>query len=202
MVRDARVLAGLVLGQLVAFPNENMLGGFLQKQDFAVLGQARIREDHEDAFLLVDAAEVEQVVVLPERHGAVGIGRHHVVGLKNGQRSRRQQLAEAAAVFNKKLGSKGGVAHGRDRKYEARITSRKLAARSRIRLHGSAGPVSGAQLEVRGYRATATGKSSCGLQAIPTGPVRAEPRLNWQSASVSTIIFATMAKAIQLSGMC
>ena len=54
--------------------------------------------EQENAFLLVHAGEVEEVGVLVERQGAVGVGGQDVVGVHHGQGVGQQQLLEVLAV--------------------------------------------------------------------------------------------------------
>ena len=73
--RDARDRLGLLCTELFALPNGNALVGFAYEKHFAEAWVGVLRTEDEASFFLVYPTEVEEVIVLSEHHGAVGIGR-------------------------------------------------------------------------------------------------------------------------------
>jgi hypothetical protein len=60
----------------------------------------RIRKNQQNAFFLIYPREVLQIGILTKTHGAVCIGRHDVVGMKNGHAVIFQKGSEPAPVFD------------------------------------------------------------------------------------------------------
>ena len=95
--------AGLLLGQLLALPDRDVLVGLLHEEDLPLLRIDRVRHQDQRRFLLVHAGEIEEVAVLLEGHRAVGVGRIDVVGMEDDHAVRLEQSAEILAVADKKL---------------------------------------------------------------------------------------------------
>ncbi len=110
-VLDAGDGAGLVLGEFVAFPDGDEVGGLAEEEDLALAFVFGVGEEEEHGFLLGDAGEVEQVGIGDETAGAVGVGGRNVVGVDDGQRAGEEQLAEACPVLDEQRGINGGVTH-------------------------------------------------------------------------------------------
>ena len=77
-------------GELVAFPQFILRGGFAQKKNFAMLLLIGVRIEQQDGLLLFDAGQVEQIRVGAHRQCAVGVGRENVVGIDDDQRVGKQ----------------------------------------------------------------------------------------------------------------
>ena len=84
---------------LLAFPDFQVGIGFAQKEDFPHGFLARIRGDHENAFLLFDTAQVEQVRIRMHAHHGVGIGRRKIVRVNKSDGVRLQFGTETLSVL-------------------------------------------------------------------------------------------------------
>lgn len=69
----AASLSCLFLGQLVTFPDRDFFIRLAYEQDFPVLFNLSIRKDEQNAFLLGDAGQVKEIIVLFEWQGRVRI---------------------------------------------------------------------------------------------------------------------------------
>jgi hypothetical protein len=68
-----------------------------------VLGLGRVGKEQQDGLLLVNPAQVEQVGVLVEAEGAVGVGRHDVVRVEHDQRVGQEFFDQPAAVLDEEF---------------------------------------------------------------------------------------------------
>jgi hypothetical protein len=79
---DSAQGARLVFRELGTLPAGDEVVGFYQKKHLALLGLGRIRKKYENGFLLVYAAQPEDVGGLLEGEAAVGRGGVNVAGVK------------------------------------------------------------------------------------------------------------------------
>lgn len=84
---DAGAFRGLLFGELRTFPDGDGFVGLAEEEDFPVLEVVGAGEEDEDAFFLGDAGEIEEVAVLFEGQGGVGVGGENIVGMDDGKRS-------------------------------------------------------------------------------------------------------------------
>ena len=75
-----------------------------EKENFAMLGVRGIGEQDENAFLLLDPGQVEQIGIRMDDEGAIRIGRKNVVCVDDRERLRFQQLGEATPVVFEQFG--------------------------------------------------------------------------------------------------
>ena len=85
---DPALLYGLCLTQFGSFPNGDLFIGLAHKEDLPVLFLEGIGEEKKQSLLLIDPRQIQQIPVLNEGHGAVGICRQDVVGGEQGQGAR------------------------------------------------------------------------------------------------------------------
>ena len=83
----------LFFGEFIALPDGDGFTGLANEKHGALFFIYRIREKHEDRFLLIDPAEVEEVRVLDKAEHAVGIRRRDVIRIQDSERTRRQELS-------------------------------------------------------------------------------------------------------------
>ena len=102
---------GLLLGEFVAFPGGDEITGFAQEQNLPLAFVIRLGKEKENAFLLLDAAEVEKVGVGNGSHQTVGIGGHEIIGVHDHQRFREEEPFETVPVVNEELRVNRFVAH-------------------------------------------------------------------------------------------
>ncbi len=102
--RDTRHFPGFFLSELVTFPRFGVQGGLAKEENLPLIFLVRARIKQKNSFLLLDAGEIEQVGILAQQHGAVGIGGQDVVGVDNGQRIGQQEFFEAFAVRDEQFG--------------------------------------------------------------------------------------------------
>ena len=69
------------LAELFSLPDRDVLVGLADEKNFAILRIHRIGHEQQNRFLLINAAQIKQVAVLPKRHRAVGIGWVDIVGM-------------------------------------------------------------------------------------------------------------------------
>ena len=111
-ILDARDLARIRLAVFVALPNLQMLIRLAHKQDLALLLIRRIRKEHQNTFLLLNAAQEKQIGIRLHRQRAIGIGRQHIIGIHHRQRLRRHLRRQAFTVFGKKFRFDRLMSHG------------------------------------------------------------------------------------------
>ena len=95
---DAGDFLRFVLGMLVAFPDFQVLVGFAEEENLALLLVVGVGGEDEDAFFLLDAGEVEEVGIGDREEGAVGVGGRDVVRIYGGDGVGEEQAGEAIAV--------------------------------------------------------------------------------------------------------
>ena len=71
---DARSSKGLLFGVFMSFPYRDVVVGLSEKQHFPPSWIGAVWSQKQDGLLLIDAAEVKQVVILPKLHGTIRIG--------------------------------------------------------------------------------------------------------------------------------
>jgi hypothetical protein len=74
-----------------------------------------VGKKQQDAFLLLDAREVKKIALRNADERAIGIRRGDVIGIDHHQRGRRQQGAQAVAIFGEQGGGMGAWRMGEKR---------------------------------------------------------------------------------------
>lgn len=85
---NAGALTGLGLGEFVTLPDGDEFGGLPHEQDLPLFWVRRVRKEKQHGLFLVDAGEVVEIAVWSIAEGAIGIGRHDVIGVDNDERTR------------------------------------------------------------------------------------------------------------------
>ena len=100
---DARYFLSAFFGEFLAFPDGQMLIGFPDKKDLALLGIDGVRHDYQHGFLLIDASQVEEIAVLSEGHRSVRVSRKNIVGVNNDHTVCFDESAKVLTVADEKL---------------------------------------------------------------------------------------------------
>ena len=115
--------ARFVLGQFVSFPNRQVLARLSQKKHLAMFLVVRVGKEKQNRFLLLDAAEIKQIGILPQRQRAVGVGGEDVVGVDDRERVFQHQLFQPLAVGDEELRIDRRVSHP-----AMKVSRRKMAS--------------------------------------------------------------------------
>jgi hypothetical protein len=149
---DPAQLRRFLLAELGAFPDRDEVARLPHEEDLAVLRVHRIGEEQQDRLLLVDAAEVEDVAGLLERHVPIGAGGHDVVAVEDGEAPFFQVLAETGAVLAVGGCGKGGVTHGSSPKARRRRSVGSRRGEGRRVPRSTSNLPTGRQVDgIRGY---------------------------------------------------
>ena len=101
----------LLGGMIVLIMFSENVEEFIRSIDFPMLFFLGIRADDQCAFLLIDAAQIEQIGLLNKSVGTIRTGRHDIVRIKNSDGIRLQLFNESFAVLNKQIGINRQVFH-------------------------------------------------------------------------------------------
>ena len=68
-----------------------------------MLAIPHVRKNHQNSVFLINPAEIKQIAVLPETHGAIGVGWHNIIANENSKGVGLQLRFEPLAIINEKV---------------------------------------------------------------------------------------------------